>query len=80
MWIPHLDVLCRKDKKEKVKECECYHNEGERNKITKHKLEKLREIGRKERNFYNIPDNGEVFCPPSFGVREGFGYRDVGLN
>ena len=50
-----------KDKKERVKEHDSWRNEGERNKITKHKLEKLREIGQKERNlFQNIPDHGEV--------------------
>ena len=29
---------------------------GKKNKITKHKLREIREIGQKERNFYNIPD------------------------
>ena len=42
--------------KRNVKECECQRNEDERNKITKHKLEEIREIGQKERDFYNIPD------------------------
>ena len=47
--------------KKKVKECEYWRNEGKRNKITKHKLEKIREIGQKEQNFYNIPDSNNPY-------------------